>query len=110
MRKFQVSAFVLAIALGAAPAMADNTHAKAHGSKASPSERGKVSGTVESIDAAAHTIEIKTADGVKKLNLTDKTKVHKEGAAATIADVTKGTKVTAVRYDKKTNNVVRIEL
>jgi hypothetical protein len=103
---FTASALLLSAAAfadnAALPPAAAKTHAAA--------ERGKVSGTVTAVDAGANTISVKTADGVKTFSLSPTTRIVRGGKPARVTDIVAGAKVQALRYDRKTNAAIRIEL
>lgn len=87
------------LAGGTSPAQAGQAPAAPAADKAKPVEHA-ITGTVESVDNAAKTVSIKTADGtVKVVKVTDKTTVEgmKAGASYTALGAEKGSHVV-VKY------------
>ncbi len=90
--------------------------ASAHGAEAVPvsphtqAERGKVAGIIETVDVPGGQIALKTLAGTKKFTLAPDTRVLRTGRPAALSDLSKGEHVRSLRYDRKTNTTIRIDL
>jgi hypothetical protein len=66
-------------------------------------------GTVTAVDANAHTITIRRADGqTVSVTATDKTRVRKEGQKATFADIANGDLVQIIQIDRGDGFIVAL--
>ena len=93
-----VAALILGVPSGA-PAKEKKTETANPEANASPEAKAKplpYRGTVVLVDASAKTFTV----GKRTIKVTDQTKITKQGAVATIADITAGEKVS-VSYCKK---------
>ncbi len=93
---------VAALILGApsgAPAKEKKTETAIPEASASPAAKAKpipYRGKVASVDASAKTFTV----GKRTIKVTDQTKITKQGAAATMADITVGEKVSGSYWKK----------
>ena len=93
-----VAALILGASLGA-PAKEKKTETATPKATASPAAKAKTipyRGNVTSVDVSVKTFTV----GRRTIKVTDQTKITKQGAAATMADITVGEKVSG-SYGKK---------
>ena len=95
-----VAALILGVPSGA-PAKEKKTEIPNPEASASPGAKAKplpYRGKVASVDASAKTLTV----GKRTIKVTDQTKITKQGAAATMADITVGEKVSGSYWKKTT--------
>ena len=93
-----VAALILGVPSGA-PAKEKKTETAFPEASASPATKAKplpYRGKVASVDASAKTFTV----GKRTIKVTDQTKITKQGAAATMADITVGEKVSGSYWKK----------